>query len=68
MIVIGNKLKLNDNELKIYQADTGLNTIPTTVEQYNQNLQNAADFWRKEALDDPSAELLAKLIENNKVA
>ncbi|MDE3023393.1 MAG: hypothetical protein KGI54_16345 [Pseudomonadota bacterium] len=66
MIALGNKIKLNDNEVRLFKQDTGLSTVPDTVEEYNNHLQAAADFWGAEAQNDPAARLLVKLIEADK--
>ncbi len=67
MIALGNKIKLNDNEVRLFKQDTGLSTLPDTVEEYNNHLQAAAGFWRSSIPGDASSELLAKLIECEKI-
>ncbi|MDE3023055.1 MAG: hypothetical protein KGI54_14600 [Pseudomonadota bacterium] len=67
MIVLDGQIKLNKNEIESFKQDTGLNIIPDTVEEYNQHLQNAADYWRSSIPGDTCSELLAELIEAEKI-
>lgn len=67
MIKLNGKIRLTAKELKEFQADTGSTRIPTTEVEFNQCLQDAADYWRQMDGDDPAANLLATLIELDKI-
>ena len=68
MITLNGKIRLTAQERKTFQANTGSTRIPLTVAEYNQGLQEAADYWRQETGgDDPSANLLSAFLELYKI-
>ena len=68
MIKLNGNIRLTAPELKEFQVDTGCTKAPTTEAEFNQRLQDAADYWRIESGgDDPAANLLATLIELDKI-
>lgn len=68
MIRLNGSIRLTAQECKAYIANTGRTKIPTTEAEHNQCLQDAADYWRQETGgDDPAANLLAALLEADKI-
>ena len=68
MIVLDGKIRLTAKEIISHRIDTGIQKVPLTVAEYNQQLQDAAAYWRQETGgDDPAGNLLANLLELDQV-
>lgn len=63
MLKLDNKIRLNNNEAQFVKDVTGLNNLPTTVDQYDAALEISA-----QNLDDgtPEGRLLAGLARLSK--
>ena len=69
MITFNGSIRLTTKEFQSYKKDTGRTKVPKTVAEYNRHLQEAADYWRQATgEDDPVGNLLAELIEYEKVS
>ncbi|MCX7173741.1 MAG: hypothetical protein NT159_07425 [Proteobacteria bacterium] len=66
------QIRLTADELKNFRRATGRQGPPTTIAAYNRELQNSADAWREattgeDGETDPAANLLARLLEFQKI-
>lgn len=56
MLRIGNRIKLTPKELDDFKDNTGAQTAPTTVEEYNLKIRNTIAYWMDLYLRENCAE------------
>ena len=67
MIREGNQVRLTKKEQDQFRHETGCTKLPTTVGEYNQRMQEVADYYRQHGGGEPEAEVLAQLYEMWKI-
>lgn len=66
MIRLGDKIRLTANEKAGLDAVAGPGAAPTTVQEHDQILENAAQHWEQQE-ETPETKLLAALSRGFKV-
>ena len=61
MIRSGNNIRLTGKEAETYKMDTGRNSLPKTVNEFNMAYKEAISLWRDS--NTPEGYLLAAVLE-----
>lgn len=60
-LILGRYIRLTGNDADEFLRDTGRSKLPTTISEFNQAYQQAADLWWADGT--PEAGLLALVCE-----